>query len=89
MTREEAIQMLKALNMMLRRPDGTPISDACDALDMAIEALQTETVRCKDCKHGEKQKTYEEVKFYSCDFSETEEWFTEDFFCANGERREP
>lgn len=42
MTREEAIKMLKALNMMLRSPDGKPISDACDALDMAIEALQTE-----------------------------------------------
>jgi len=39
MTRGEAIQMLKALNMMLRRPDGTQISDACNALDMAIEAL--------------------------------------------------
>ena len=40
MTREEAIKMLKALNMMLRSPDGKPISDACDALDMAIEALK-------------------------------------------------
>lgn len=39
MNREEAIQMLKALNMMLRSPDGKPISDACDALGMAIEAL--------------------------------------------------
>lgn len=54
-----------------------------------VAEWQGELVRCKDCKHGEKQKTYEEVKFYSCDFSETEEWFTEDFFCANGERREP
>ena len=51
MTREEAIEMLKALNMMLRSPDGKPISDACDALDMAIEALQTEIVRCGECKH--------------------------------------
>lgn len=42
MTREEAIEMLKALNMMLRSPDGEPISDACDALDMAIEALNRE-----------------------------------------------
>jgi hypothetical protein len=48
MKREEAIQMLKALNMMLRRPDGTQISDACDALDMAIEALrQTEWIPVK------------------------------------------
>lgn len=42
MTREEAIEMLKALNMMLRSPDGKPISDACDALDMAIEALSAD-----------------------------------------------
>ena len=42
MTREEAIEMLKALNMMLRSPDGEPISDMCDALDMAIEVLSAE-----------------------------------------------
>ena len=39
MTKEEATEMLKALNMMLRNPDGEPISDVCEALDMAIEAL--------------------------------------------------
>jgi hypothetical protein len=47
MTREEAIEMLKALNMMLRSPDGKPISDACDALDMAIEALSAENSNAK------------------------------------------
>ena len=54
MTREEAIEMLKTVNMMLRSPDGKPISDACDALDMAIEALSAdavEVVRCGECKH--------------------------------------
>jgi hypothetical protein len=40
MTREEAIKMLKALNMMLRSPDDEPISDVCEAIDMAIEALK-------------------------------------------------
>ena len=45
MTRDEAIEMLKALNMMLRSPDGKPISDACDALDMAIEALSDGAVQ--------------------------------------------
>jgi rRNA maturation endonuclease Nob1 len=43
MTREEAIEMLKALNMMLRSPDGEPISDVCDALGMAIKALSADT----------------------------------------------
>lgn len=66
MSKEEAIEMLKALNMMLRNPNGEPISDVCDALDMAIEALQfvehfellkeyqslQEVVYCKDCDRG-------------------------------------
>ena len=39
MTREEAIEILKTLNMMLRNPDGEPISDVCEAIDMAINAL--------------------------------------------------
>ena len=42
MTREEAIKMLKVLNMMLRNPDGEPISDVCEAIDMAIEAMSAE-----------------------------------------------
>jgi hypothetical protein len=45
--RADAIEMLKALNMMLRSPDGKPISDACDALDMAIEALSAEKSNAK------------------------------------------
>ena len=51
MTRKEAIEMLKALNMMLRNPDGKPISDVCDALDMAIEALgiQNNCIICPRC----------------------------------------
>lgn len=111
MNRDDAIKILNTIKMLMCRPDGTPISDGYEAVDMAIEALQAvpncqkcaikelweatekedlvSVVRCKDCKHGEKQKTYEEGEFYSCDFSETEEWFTDDFFCANGERREP
>lgn len=48
MEREEATKLLKALNMMLRSPDGEPISDACDALDMAIEALTERTGEWED-----------------------------------------
>lgn len=58
MTREEAIEMLKALNMMLRSPDGKPISDACDALNMAIEALQREEAEAKGWCHRIKPKEY-------------------------------
>ena len=43
MTREEAIKLLKATNKMMHSSDGTPISDVCEALDMAIEALSAET----------------------------------------------
>ena len=39
MTKEEAIKILKAMNMMMHSPDGTPISDGCEAIDMAIDAL--------------------------------------------------
>lgn len=44
MSKQEAIEMLKALNMMLHSPDGKPISDVCDALGMAIEALQDDWI---------------------------------------------
>ena len=40
MTREEAREMLKALNTMLRNPDGEPISDVCEAIDMAIDDIE-------------------------------------------------
>lgn len=39
MTIEEAIKLLKAMNKMMHRSDGTHVSDVCEALDMAIEAL--------------------------------------------------
>ena len=68
MTREEAIEMLKALNMMLRSPDGEPISDACDALDVAIEALQTDAVQGW-IPFTRRPMTEEEQKYYpNCTF---------------------
>lgn len=54
--REEAREMLKALNMMLRSPDCGPISDLCDALDMAIEALSQPIVA--KCYEIEKDRIY-------------------------------
>lgn len=44
-----------------------------EAIDMAIEALQTEVVMCKDCKNR--------ARYAVCDF------FAEDGFCPHGERR--
>lgn len=46
MTREEAITLLKKLRTF---HNGT----YAKAVDLAIEALQTEVVRCKDCKRYE------------------------------------
>ena len=45
LTREEAIQDLEAIKSFERYARGRL------ALDMAIEALQTDIVRCRDCKH--------------------------------------
>ena len=53
------------------------------------QAPTVEVVQCKDCRHGHKQIKHNGELFYECDLSECEEWFTDDFFCANGERREP
>ena len=39
MTREEAIQILTPMKLMLSTPDGKPISDAYYALEVAIEVL--------------------------------------------------
>lgn len=62
----------------------------CSRWDCEYEPKDmVEVVRCKDCKHGHKQIEHEGKLFYQCDYSECEEWFTGNFFCANGERREP
>ena len=55
MTREEAIKMLRHCGAEDYCDDG--IHGTCKgcnrrtALDMAIEALQTDIVRCEDCKY--------------------------------------
>lgn len=48
MTREEAIELLDDLDGAIEDNHGR---DYDEALDMAIEALQIDVVRCKDCKH--------------------------------------
>ena len=50
MTREEAIKIFQRM----KKIRSVPNSDAertKEAIDMAIEALLTDIVRCKDCKH--------------------------------------
>ena len=77
MTREEAIQILSTRDwsgMLCGYTGGYT-----EALDMAIEALQTEVVLCKDC-------TNFDYAFNYCDFLEAGV-DGEDFFCAYGERK--
>lgn len=83
MTREEAIQILST-----RDAHGVLCgytSGVTEALDMAIEALQTDFVRCKDCKYGE---TSEVNKYYiECTLNEVPTFV--DGFCSYGKRKTP
>ena len=75
MTREEAIKILKSMS---------DISTQGEAIDMAIEALQTEPIRCDDCTH---QDECEEVVLF--DISDDEVMGHRLHWCSYGERREP
>lgn len=102
MTREEAIEMLKALNMMLRSPNGEPISDVCDALGMAIESLQRDIerhemvirasenylgiVRCKDCRHAD--ECHKSVQYTRNDPRTVTIGYSPIEWCSRGERSE-
>lgn len=94
MTREEAIEMLKALNMMLRSPNGEPISDVCDALGIAIEALHREEAEEKGYCHRIRPSNVEVVvRCKDCRHYGIGNCYmyggqmNEDDFCSYGERR--
>ena len=76
MTREEAIEQLRNLSQANFYPS------TIMALDMAIEALQTEVVRCGECK---KQFTNNCYMIYGKNMMRN--LFDNDF-CSYGERRE-
>lgn len=64
MTREEAIEFVKEAFIAWESEYRVPHEDWTEtykARDMAIEALQTEVVRCKDCKY---QNECEEVVLF-------------------------
>lgn len=58
MTREEAIELLEDLEGAIEDNQGR---DYDEAFRMAIEALQTDIVRCENCKH---QDECEEVVLF-------------------------
>ena len=88
MTREEAIEIVKsafsAWESEFRVPNDD-WSEEHEALDMAIEALKTDIVRCKDCKHW---KWIEWAKEYRCTFRNTAFNTRDNDFCSFGERGE-
>ena len=56
MNAEQAIQILKPMQSMMRDQHGCPISDAYFALEKAIEALEQKAdavcvVRCRECEN--------------------------------------
>lgn len=82
MTREEAIKILKAIRVYECYPKSAS-EETKEAIDMAIEALQTEVVRCGECK---KQFTNNCYMIYGKNMMRN--LFDNDF-CSYGERREP
>ena len=73
MTREEAIKELELIAKV------TMWNDRREAVEMAIEALQTDLVRCKDCRHRD---------LFSCPLADND-FQKDDDYCSWGERREP
>lgn len=83
MTREEAIKIIDCYDIGFYDLSGEkiPADKLAEAFDMAIKALQTELVQCKDCRYRKKVSTS-----YYC---ELDEFNVKDAdFCSWGERKE-
>ena len=88
MTREEARKELRRYRIY------SPTKEIREAIDMAIEALMTDIVRCGECRFSEEDyplrtfpnRTEEQARQRWCDHSTYSH--DKDFFCGYGERRE-
>ena len=80
MTREEAIDILRTRIVPTKN-----WNEIRTAIDMAIEALQTDVVRCKDCK--QRRVEGDCTHYYYCDFMGS--MCGDNEYCSFGERREP
>lgn len=94
-TRELAIEILSTRDFCGMLCGYT--SGYTEALDMAIEALQIEIVRCKDCKHRETDDCpmywaewimFENYDGYTDNNSIIHDYTTDDGYCNYGERKE-
>lgn len=95
MTREQAIQILSTRDWSGMLCGYT--SGYTEALDMAIEALQIDVVRCKDCKHRETDDCpmywtewimFEDCDGYTDDTYVVHDYTTNNGYCHYGERKE-
>lgn len=91
MTKKEAIKTLREL---WRETNDSWYENV---YDMAIEALQTDLVQCKDCKHRETDDcpmyweewlVIEDCDGYADDKYIVHDYTTDDGFCNYGERKE-
>ena len=95
MTREEAILYMTLYRQRLVSSVGDLDADI-EAFDIAIEALQTNIIRCKDCKHrptGTGANHDLEFPDDDCPCQCADDyWYSwmpkDDWFCADGERKE-
>ena len=90
MKRTEAIAWLEVM-----KEDA--IFEQYDAFKMAIEALQIDVVRCKDCKHRETDdcpmywvewSIFEDCDGHTDNKSIVHDYTTDDGYCHYGERKE-
>lgn len=83
MTREQAIEILSTRDWSGMLCGYT--SGYTEALDMAIEALQIDLVRCKDCKHSE--HCHETIAHTKEHDGFREHWSEPIEWCSRGERK--
>ena len=83
MTREQAIQILSTRDWSGMLCGYT--SGYTEALDMAIEVLQIDVVRCKDCKHSE--HCHETIAHTKEHDGFREHWSEPIEWCSRGERK--
>lgn len=96
MTREEAIRRFENVkaSALVQKASGVSeywqneIDGTIEAIDMAIESLQTDIVRCKDCRHSRVYQTDSKgtMQTYCVAFIMSRT-VTNDDFCSWGERR--
>jgi hypothetical protein len=82
MTREETVKWLESLKSEIGKLEHRSLWHYAEAIDMAIEALKAEPIRCGECKH---QDECEEVVLF--DVNDDEVIGHRLHWCSYGERK--